>query len=169
MPQRLQQRAQFQALLRGPALVHTAHFALHGLATAGLKGSRGRPLFTGPGPWLGAVVPKRWARRAVTRNTLKRQIAAAAAEWPLPPGAWLVRLRRAFAPAEYPSATSAALRHAVRAELRELLGVRLPQWLASGRRLPSALDGSGTAGVARADARRTASSARAALERGEVA
>ncbi|WP_334135138.1 ribonuclease P protein component [Tepidimonas sp.] len=138
MPQRLRQRAQFQAVLRAPAVVHTAHFALHGMATDGLTGTRGRPLFANTGPWLGTVVPKRWARRAVTRNALKRQIAAVAVECPLPPGAWVVRLRRAFAPADYPSATSAALRRAARAELRELLAVRLRQWLASGRTMPSA-------------------------------
>ncbi len=118
--------------------MHTAHFALHGIAPGGSTGARGRPLFVGAGPWLGAVVPKRWARRAVTRNTLKRQIAAAAIDWPLPPGAWVVRLRRAFAPSDYPSATSTALRRAARAELRELLAVRLSQWLASGRTVPGA-------------------------------
>jgi RNase P protein component len=25
-------------------------------------------------PWIGALIPKRWAKRAVTRNAIKRQI-----------------------------------------------------------------------------------------------
>lgn len=128
---RLRQRVQFQAVLSSPALAHTAHFALHGVATAPWQGRRGVPLFPGDGVWLGAVLPKRWARRAVTRNTLKRQIYAMAREHPLPPGAWVVRLKRAFATSEFPSATSVALRRAVRAELQQLLGARLRQRLAA--------------------------------------
>jgi ribonuclease P protein component len=76
-------------------------------------------------------IPKRWARRAVTRNALKRQVVAAERELPLPPGAWVVRLKRAFAPTDFPSATSAALRRAARLELRQLLGPRLRQRLAA--------------------------------------
>ncbi|WP_246099016.1 ribonuclease P protein component [Tepidimonas thermarum] len=128
----MRRRAQFQAVLSAAALVHTAHFALHGIATGGRVGARGVPLFPGDGAWLGAVIPKRWARRAVTRNALKRQIYAAEREHPLPPGAWVVRLKRPFPTTEFPSATSAALRHAARLELRELLGARLRQRLAAG-------------------------------------
>ena len=44
------------------------------------------------------MVPKRWARRAVTRNTIKRQIYAVGAlfEARLPQAAHVVRLRTAF-------------------------------------------------------------------------
>lgn len=74
------------------------------------------------GHWLGSVVPKRLARRAVTRNLLKRQIRAAMARYAdaLPQGLWLVRLRSPFAPAAFPSAASQALRTAARAELDAL-------------------------------------------------
>ncbi|WP_334154814.1 ribonuclease P protein component [Tepidimonas sp.] len=126
------QRAQFQAVLSSPALVHTAHFALHGIPAASRVGPRGVPLFPGDRAWLGVVVPKRWARRAVTRNTLKRQIYAVEREHPLPTGAWVVRLKRAFPTAEFPSATSVALRRAARLELLQLLGPRLRQRLAAG-------------------------------------
>lgn len=73
--------------------------------------------------WLGAVVPKRHARRAVTRNLFKRQIRAAFErhEAALPHGLWLVRLRRGFSPAEFISARSAPLAEAARRELEELL------------------------------------------------
>lgn len=74
------------------------------------------------GPWLGAMVPKRWARRAVTRNAIKRQIyvAGAAFESQLPLAAHVVRLRTTFDRKQFPSATSDALKAAVRAELEQL-------------------------------------------------
>ena len=73
--------------------------------------------------WIGAVVPKRHARRAVTRSLLKRQIYAAAARHrdQLEPGLWIVRLRSPFERAQFPSATSPALRLSVRNELDALL------------------------------------------------
>ena len=72
--------------------------------------------------WIGALLPKRWARRAVTRNALRRQIYSVAAEFEprLAPAAHLVRLRAGFDRRLFPSATSEALRHAVRAELQQL-------------------------------------------------
>ncbi len=74
------------------------------------------------GHWLGSVIPKRHARRAVTRNLLRRQIRAAMIDQlaALPPGLWLVRLRAPFQAADYPSAASAPLRRAARAELEQL-------------------------------------------------
>ncbi|MDO5288396.1 MAG: ribonuclease P protein component [Pseudomonadota bacterium] len=122
---RLRTRAQFQALLRQAPVARTRHFALHwrGLGEADARESADDALFVPAAmPWLGAMAPKRWARRAVTRNTIRRQIYAVGAdlEPPLTAGAYLVRLRAAFAPAQYPSATSAALRRAVRQELQQL-------------------------------------------------
>ncbi len=69
------------------------------------------------------MVPKRQARRAATRNLMKRQMREsfrrhAAA---LPQGLWLLRLHAGFGVAEYPSARSAALADAVRGELDSLL------------------------------------------------
>lgn len=72
--------------------------------------------------WLGCVVPKRHARRAVTRSLLKRQVRGAFERHgaALPRGMWLVRLRQAFALAEFPSARSVALQRAARSELDQL-------------------------------------------------
>lgn len=71
--------------------------------------------------WLGYVVPKRHAKRAVTRTLLKRQIRAVFAGLPeLPPGLWVVRLRMPFDRKQFPSASSEALRAAARAELLQL-------------------------------------------------
>lgn len=74
------------------------------------------------GHWLGTVVPKRHARRSVTRSLIKRQIRAAMSHHAgrLPAGLWLVRLRAPFAVTQFPSAASPALRQAVRAELEQL-------------------------------------------------
>ncbi len=73
--------------------------------------------------WVGCVVPKRHARRAVTRNLLKRQIRAALGRHAaaLQPGLWLVRLRSPFVKTAFPSAASAALSSAAREELDRLL------------------------------------------------
>jgi ribonuclease P protein component len=76
----------------------------------------------GPDRWLGLVVPKRHARRAVTRTLVKRQIrnVAAACAPQLEPGLWVVRQRSPFDPKQFPSAASDALKEAARSELRAL-------------------------------------------------
>ena len=74
-----------------------------------------------PGAWLGCVVPKRHARRAVTRTLFKRQIRSVAAAAPLSSGLWVVRLRASFDRANFPSAASEALARAARGELETLL------------------------------------------------
>jgi len=73
--------------------------------------------------WLGVVVPKRHARRAVTRTLLKRQIRAsvAARAAALPGGLWVVRMRSGFERERFPSAASDALRRVVREELEGLV------------------------------------------------
>lgn len=77
---------------------------------------------TRPSHWLGSIVPKRHARRAVTRNLLRRQIREALSRHAgqLPPGLWLVRLRSPFAREQFPSASSQALRAAAGEELERL-------------------------------------------------
>lgn len=130
--QRILQRAQFDAVMSsGPPVAKTVHFALH-MAKSHEPG--GVPdLFPGGGAWLGVLVPKRWARRAVTRNTLRRQIYAVARELTagLPQLPMVVRLRSGFSRDDFPSATSDALKREARAELLLLLGERLArrQWV----------------------------------------
>lgn len=69
------------------------------------------------------MVPKRWARRAVTRNAIKRQIytVSAAPGVALPRAAHVVRLRAGFDRKVFVSASSDTLKAAVRAELQQLL------------------------------------------------
>jgi ribonuclease P protein component len=142
MPARLIHKADFERLMSAPTWSRSAHFALHHLSCGPAAPSRrlpgakadkistdlpvilAEPVDNRPAQvWAGAMVPKRHARRAVTRNLLKRQIRQAFArhEAVLPPGLWLVRLRRMFAPAEFVSARSGLLADAARGELDELL------------------------------------------------
>jgi len=118
--QRLKTRAQFQAVLAGATVARTAHFALHRCA---LDSESSAQLFASDDVWLGAMVPKRWARRAVTRNAIKRQIYSVSAlpHAGLPRAAHVVRLKSAFDRKEFVSASSARLKRAVRAELELLL------------------------------------------------
>ena len=127
--QRLQTRPQFQAALNGVIVAKTPHFALHrnsldAAISRSAEGSTTQPaLFPVMDVWLGAMVPKRWARRAVTRNAIKRQIYAVSADFQhmYPQAAFVVRLRRDFSRVEFVSATSPQLRSAVRLELQLLL------------------------------------------------
>ena len=143
--QRLKTRPQFQAALACGIVARTPHFALHRTpllsvapADAGVSGEpksrHPRPLFGVQDVWIGAMVPKRWARRAVTRNAIKRQIYQVGSSFGerLPPAAHVVRLRATFDRSQFISATSDVLKRAVRDELEQLFA-RVTTPPASGR------------------------------------
>ena len=148
---RLVRSADFERVLRTRSRASSAHFAVHHLAEPPSRPTRRLPkppiseLSTGsplpvdeavddcsvPGPvaapatvWLGAVVPKRHARRSVTRTLLKRQIRAVMAGQAagLAEGLWVVRLRAPFDRQHFVSAASDELKRAARAELERLIG-----------------------------------------------
>jgi ribonuclease P protein component len=142
MPDRLIHKADFESLMSAPTWSRSAHFSVHHVArrphspSARRRRADSSDLSTDlsePSPqvvdklperiWIGAMVPKRQARRAVMRNLLKRQIRNAFERHDalLPRGLWLVRLRRGFAAADFVSASSRRLAEDVRAELDELL------------------------------------------------
>ena len=79
------QKTDFDAVMDTGVQASTPHFALHVKTPTAVNR-------------IGAVVPKRWAKRAVTRNTIRRQIYALAAHrtWPLPASDRVIRLRKAF-------------------------------------------------------------------------
>jgi ribonuclease P protein component len=106
--QRLKTRAQFQAVMAAGIVARTAHFALHRMPVEAADAS------------IGVVLPKRWAKRAVTRNTIKRQVYTVSEAAKLSPAAYLVRLRAGFDRVQFPSATSDALKRAVRGEITQL-------------------------------------------------
>lgn len=111
-------------------IAKTMHFALHrnalnARATPMPSGRQGEAqgLFPLQDMWIGAMVPKRWAKRAVTRNAIKRQIYTVSAGFShqSPQAAFVVRLRRDFSRTEFVSASSEQLKQAVRAEVRVLM------------------------------------------------
>jgi ribonuclease P protein component len=134
---RLVQSADFERVLGTPPRARSAHFAIHHVA--GLPKPAGRTpvqeLSTDDAPdrptpvddfpsrvaglWVGAVVPKRHARRSVTRMLIKRQIRESfrSHEAGLAPGLWVVRLRAPFDKVAFRSAASAVLRQAAGDEL----------------------------------------------------
>jgi len=122
--QRLKTRPQFQAILGGTLVAKTSHFAMHRLDLDATASPAVLPsLFPVKSSWLGAMAPKRWAKRAATRNAIKRQIytVSASLTTSIPQAAFLIRLRRDFSRKDYVSASSVALKLAVRAELLVLM------------------------------------------------
>ncbi len=98
------------------------------VAPTGLGSSGPKALFAVRDAWVGALLPKRWAKRAATRNAIKRQIyiVSQAAEPPLPAAAHVVRLRAGFDRTQFISASSDTLKRAVRGELQELFARAAP-------------------------------------------
>ena len=141
--------------MAGTTVSRTAHFALHRLGLdvppatlastpepagpacgdilpvvgAGRPAfAQAKPLFAVQEAWMGALVPKRWARRAVTRNAIKRQIYSVSLDFEpqLPAAAHVVRLRAGFDRTQFASASSDALKRAVRGELQQLFARAAP-------------------------------------------
>ncbi|MBK7617477.1 MAG: ribonuclease P protein component [Vitreoscilla sp.] len=140
---RIVRPADFERVLGAPQRSRSTHFAVHYVAGAP---SRARAtsaaaacepvvqhlspelsteevpttvsLVDGCQHWLGLVVPKRHARRAVTRNLIKRQLRAAMGRHvaELPGGLWVVRLRAPFDREQFVSPASEALREAAHGE-----------------------------------------------------
>jgi len=142
-PQPIEQSTDFERVLRTRSRAQTQHFAVHhlpdrpSLSARARRAAVARRLSTGGAPesdkpvddlpaqlWAGAVVPKRHARRSVTRSLLKRQIRRAVERHAgaLAGGLWVVRLRAPFDKSRFPSAASDALKRAARDELEMLFG-----------------------------------------------
>ena len=144
---RLLRSVDFERVLRTRTRASSAHFAVHHVAdrpsapAKPVAKSLAAELSTGEKPalnsavddfqvsappgavWLGAVVPKRHAKRSVTRSLLKRQIRSAVlgSEAALAHGLWVVRLRAPFDRKTFASAASDALKQAARVELEQVL------------------------------------------------
>ena len=125
-------------------MARTDHFALHRAAldvgavtqqSSELQNAPQTALFVVQDVWLGAMAPKRWAKRAVTRNAIKRQIYAVSAEFEstLPVAAHVVRLRAGFDRKKFISATSDLLKEAVRVELQQLFAKAAARSVASSK------------------------------------
>lgn len=141
--------ADFQKALGTRPVARTIHFVLHHLphtdakppADSGLSTAldlqdavcvdESAPPFELPGWRLGLVLPKKLARRSVTRSLLRHQARAAVVrhapgvavtDWAQkhPSDAWVLRLRAPFDRKQFPSAASEALSRVVRLELDTL-------------------------------------------------
>jgi len=128
---RLQTRPQFQTVLAGPVIAKSPHFALHARDWESDPGAAFARVPLSGEPLIGALLPKRWAKRAVTRNAIKRQVFAVADQFQsqLARFAYVVRLRCAFDRTDFPSASSVALKTTLRLELSQLFATavtRLP-------------------------------------------
>jgi len=121
--QHFKTRPQFQAALAGGLVAKSAHFALHRVEIDAQANTLSSAVFSVTDIWMGSMVPKRLAKRAVTRNAIKRQIytVSTSLQHDLPRAVFLLRLRREFSRQDYPSASSPALRQAVRTELLALM------------------------------------------------
>ena len=132
----LRNAQQFQAVLQqGQVVARSTHFVLHALrwpaCDKAVPTTQAQPLLlfaAGRQAYTGTIIPKRWARRAVTRNLIKRQIRSLIAKHApvinsqIPDSiAIAIRLRSAFSTQHFISAASPMLRAAVRTELCELL------------------------------------------------
>ena len=143
---RIVRAADFERALKTASQARSPHFAVHHLLAAPSRAKRPGVLVTSPklstdtapasaapvddplpkGCWLGVVVPKRNAKRSVTRSLLKRQIRFAMARQASPTaGLWVVRLRAPFDRLSFPSAASLGLAEAAAAELDRVLGAAM--------------------------------------------
>jgi ribonuclease P protein component len=120
----------FAALLSGRPVSRTEHFVAYhrsiGKLSTGVDGPLDPPVDGAPaglGLVVGFVIPKRHAKRAVTRVAIRRQMRSAVVRHSagLAAGEWALRLRVPWDPKRFRSATSTALVEAVHAELEALL------------------------------------------------
>ena len=125
--ERLKQWSEFQAVMSAGSVAHTPHFVLHqwqspNKASTGSGFEQTPALFVDGVVKMGALTPKRWAKHAVTRNLIRRQVHAVAHEFEkcLQPTAYVVRLRASFNQQKFASASSEVLKQNVRDELKQL-------------------------------------------------
>lgn len=131
MPQikRIKAWAQFQQLMAYPPVARSQHFVVHRASGSVATTSSGTSTDGAPpemplqGLCMATLIPKRWAKRAVTRNAVRRQIMAAFSheQTNLLPVPHLVRLQSPFDVKAFNSASSVALKHAVSQEMGQLL------------------------------------------------
>lgn len=144
---RIVRPADFERVLSAPQRSRSAHFAIHYvtgvpqafraaasvISEAAVPSILSSELSTGANlslevavdesnRWLGLVVPKRLAKRAVTRNLIKRQVREAMRRHAeaLPAGLWVVRLRAPFDRQAFLSPASDILRDTARDEVNDL-------------------------------------------------
>lgn len=107
----------FQSVTHIKADSMSEHFALYRIKNAAINQTH-----VSSNLKVGLIIPKRWAKKAVTRNTIRRQIYAVTAKFSLEyeNEMHVVRLFKAFDRSIYQSPTSLRLKIDVRRELLNL-------------------------------------------------
>jgi ribonuclease P protein component len=118
---RLLKAAQFSAIFRSRPLRRSAHFVVYMLSSSAATAAGNAR--------LGVVIGRKCARRAATRNLVRRVTREAfrmrreeLAGWDV-----LLRMHRAFEASVFPSAASVALKRACREEIIALLDLAVKQ------------------------------------------
>ena len=124
--QSIEQWSDFQLTMANGRQVRSTHFVLH--QWQGVHQPHAGPGFEKAPALiaekrLGVVVPKRLAKKAVTRNLIRRQAKSLMqlAQAQVPTAFYVVRLRSSFSTREHLSASSRGLKQAVRHELTQLM------------------------------------------------
>lgn len=129
-------RAHFQAVLRSPPVANSEHFALHRVELALFKELTAKSSPTrasSQGSFdediVGALLPKKWAKRAVTRNAIRRQIYRISDQLnpDAPACAHVVRMKKKLDPKAFLSASSVTLKSAIYQELLDLIKTTKPE------------------------------------------
>ena len=129
-------RAHFQAVLRSKPVANSEHFAFYRVELASIKEVIGQPRLTRASSLagfdenvVGALLPKKWAKRAVTRNAIRRQIYRVSDELDQSASAfaYVVRMKKSLDPIAFLSASSVGLKSAMYQELLGLMRVTKPE------------------------------------------
>jgi ribonuclease P protein component len=122
MPHHIAEKEVFLEILKTRAFAKTEHFTLHRKIVSDERTKMSD--FTNL--CVGVIVPKRWAKKAVTRNAIKRQIYVLTSELEdhFINEQHVIKLIKGFDKNQYLSATSKAFKANVRAEIQNLYGLR---------------------------------------------
>jgi ribonuclease P protein component len=112
----------FQEVIGLGYFAKTDHFVLHIKKTSDVRPISNQN--TGPNLMVGTVLPKRLAKRAVTRNAIRRQIYIVANKYSIQHSneIHVIRLSRPFDKTVFTSASSKELKRVVYEELLSLYG-----------------------------------------------
>jgi ribonuclease P protein component len=112
---KLANQAQFEQVMASELLVRSPHFVVH-MAKIGNDASENNANF------IGLIVPKKWAKKAVARNAIKRQVIETWRQWVCdkPAMAYVVRLKSSWKINQFKSAVSNQFKESLRLELSHL-------------------------------------------------
>lgn len=119
---RLRYWSEFKSVMECGASAKTAHFVFYQSQRTNLNVQTLEHVQANDQQKIGALTPKKWARRSVTRNMIRRQVFEVFRTQTnqFSSAACVIRLSRPFDANEYISGSSRVLKSNVRKELEEL-------------------------------------------------